>query len=157
MGSTRAMSRPTILYVEDEESDADILVHAMMRTDFPAVVRLAKDGREAMEYLQRAAEPGNQKRNPLPTLVLLDLRLSAASGWDVLSWIRSFPPLKSLPVLIYSGTGLEQDRKRAQEMGANGYLCKPLGFPEVMALTDKIEEWVRKVEVHGPAKEGSAH
>ena len=73
-----------------------------------------------------------------PDLLLLDLALPDASGLDVLQEIREadgvvsrFDP--SLPVIVLTGRGADQDRVRGLEFGADDYLVKPFHYPELRA------------------------
>jgi DNA-binding response OmpR family regulator len=66
-----------------------------------------------------------------PVLMLLDINMPEVSGLEMLEFIRSRPPLKKLPVLILSSNATDTDVERALQMGANGYLVKPVSLEEL--------------------------
>lgn len=62
--------------------------------------------------------------NELPKLLLLDLKMPKLDGFDVLTWIKSQPGLETLPVVVLSSSVVEEDQKRARELGARDYIVK---------------------------------
>ncbi len=73
-----------------------------------------------------------------PDIVLLDLMLPDVQGFDVCRRLRAYPPTTRLPVLILSALSSQADRDRAFSAGANGYLTKPVQFPQLLAELDRI-------------------
>jgi len=82
----------------------------------PFRVTLAYDGREALEVLEREADIG---------LVLLDLMMPHLTGLDVLAAMREDARWKTLPTIILTAAGQEQQHQRALELGASEFLTKP--------------------------------
>ena len=131
------MTTETILLVEDDENDAFFLQRAMHKTGMANPVRNAWDGREAIDYLRGAGKFGRRAEFPLPGLVLLDLKLPFVMGLDVLKWIRQnadSPPI----VIILSSSADPADVAAAYQLGANGYLVKPVA-------ASQLEEMVRAI------------
>lgn len=79
-------------------------------------VTLAYDGREALEVLERETDVG---------LVLLDLMMPYLTGLDVLAAMRADPRWKTLPCIILTAAGQDQQHQRALELGASEFLTKP--------------------------------
>jgi CheY-like chemotaxis protein len=73
-----------------------------------------------------------------PALVLLDLKMPRATGFEIMRWIRKHPTLAHLPIIVLSGSELEEDIRNAYAEGANSYLVKPLGFEELVGLIRSI-------------------
>ena len=89
-----AVDPKSILLVEDNSDDEQLTLRAMKQSDIPNIIRVARDGAEALEALISA--DGEHKR--LPDLVLLDLKLPKVSGLEVLQKLRAnkaTPPLAS--------------------------------------------------------------
>src|SRR5437868_12894702 len=84
----------TILLVEDNADDEQLTLRAMRQSDVPNIIRVARDGAEAIDALFGA---GNGR---LPDLVLLDLKLPKVSGLEVLQRIRTEASTKTLPIVI---------------------------------------------------------
>lgn len=128
------MSGPVVLYVEDEPDDVFFLRSAFRAVQVAAELRDVGDGRSAMAYLAGEGDYADRVRHPVPALVLLDLNLPILSGFEVLRWIRAQPPLRELPVAVFSSSGRPEDRRLATELGAQDYIEKPasgLQFREV--------------------------
>ncbi len=119
-----------ILIVEDNPADAQILEMALERTGAPLEVVLVEDGVKAMEYL--TANSGRCD------LVLLDLNLPRFSGFEVLDRIRSSNELKSLPVVVLSGSADTGDVDRCYRAGANSYICKSTHLVDILSAAAQI-------------------
>jgi DNA-binding response OmpR family regulator len=118
-------------------------IHALVADDEPHIgriikmkleqgpfrVTLAYDGREALEVLRR--EPGIQ-------IVLLDLMMPHLSGLDVLAEIRANPDWKTLPCIILTAAGQEQQHQLALRLGATEFLTKPFSPKKLYARTAEL-------------------
>ena len=111
----------TILLVEDNADDEQLTLRAMRQSDVPNIIRVARDGAEAIESLFGASSGGH-----LPDLVLLDLKLPKVSGLEVLQRIRSEESTKTLPIVVLTSSDEDRDIKRCQALGANSYVRKCL-------------------------------
>ena len=121
--TTRKILNPhsvRVLIVDDDESTA-LLIQKALHT-FGLQTRLAHKRDEIVEALGA---------KPLPHLVLLDVMMPDANGFDVLNRIRHHPALKNLPVLMLTALGDRKDITRGLLLGADGYLTKPV-LPSVL-------------------------
>lgn len=130
----------TILLVEDDPNDVFFMKRAMELSGILNPVQVASDGRKAIHYLDGAGEYRDRARFPLPSLVLLDLKLPFVMGLDVLKWIREQPELRTVIVLVFTASKLPRDISKAYFLGANSYLVKPSepdGLLETVRLIKK--------------------
>ncbi len=118
------MRPPTVLYVEDEDSDVLLLRLAFEIADLDALLISASDGQEAISYLAGEGRFADRVCHPLPSLILLDLNLPRESGFDVLEWIRGQNRFVSLPVIVYTSSLNAEDCAKAQRLGASDYVVK---------------------------------
>ena len=116
----------TVLYVEDEESDAFFMERAFAVAGLRSALRVVSDGRAAIEYLSGTGVYAKRNEYPVPTVVLLDLNLLSMPGFEVLQWMRSQPRFAATPVVIFSSSPRDEDKEKARELGANEFLEKPL-------------------------------
>lgn len=133
-----------VLYVEDEESDRLLMQWGFQKQGMEAMLRMVKDGQEALDYLSGAAAYTEREKHPLPGVVLLDLNLPEVHGFEVLEWIRAHPLHRELPVVIFSSSSREEDRAKARLLGANEFIPKPssgLQFAEVARTVHS--RWVK--------------
>ncbi|MDO9458698.1 MAG: phosphate regulon transcriptional regulator PhoB [Alphaproteobacteria bacterium] len=113
--------KPLILIAEDEPAQMELLRYNMESADFRTVV--ATDGASALELVEEET----------PDLVVLDWMLPEMSGIEVCRRIRARPESRSLPVIMLTARGEENDRVRGLENGADDYLVKPFSQAELVA------------------------
>jgi CheY-like chemotaxis protein len=133
------LEEQAILLVEDDENDLELLRQAFCKAGLEKVLKAARNGDEAIEYLSGRGAYSDRTRFPLPFLVLLDLKMPGTDGFEVLQWARSQPQLKRLLIVVLTSSELQADVDRAYELGANSYLVKPVGFQEMVALIKRFE------------------
>jgi CheY-like chemotaxis protein len=114
-----------ILLVEDTLDDALLMKRALHQSGLGKQVQLARDGKEAVEYLTGAGTFSDRKAFPLPHLILLDLQLPHMHGLKVLEWIRSQAQFRSTIVVVLSSSRQTGDIELAYRLGCNSYLVKP--------------------------------
>jgi CheY-like chemotaxis protein len=139
-----------ILLVEDDDNDALLARRALARAGVLHRIIHLIDGEEAVKYL--SGEPPYQDRvaNPIPALVLLDLKMPKITGLDVLTWLQTRPDLASLPVVVLTGSIQERDRTNAQKLGAVGYEVKPVDFSALLNIVQNIgTRWLKQPPEHG--------
>ena len=129
---------PVILLAEDDPNDVFFMQRALAKAGVNILLQVVKDGQEALDYLAGAGNYNDRVEFPLPSLILLDLKMPFVNGFDVLAWIRSQPALKDLPVVILTSSAEERDRQRATELGAMAYCIKPPSREMVMGIADLL-------------------
>jgi two-component system response regulator len=124
-----------ILLVEDHAADAELTLRALRNANVTNRIHLARDGAEALAFLQGG--------NRIPRLVLLDLKMPKLDGLEVLRRMRDDPRTKLVPVVILTSSREEPDIHRAYELGANSYIVKPVDFEGFAnAVTDVGLYWM---------------
>jgi CheY-like chemotaxis protein len=133
-----------ILLVEDSEDDVFFMERAMKAAGFRGDIHVAKDGQVALDYLGGTGGYADRKTHPLPSLVLLDLKLPHVLGLDVLKWIRTRPELQALPVVVLTSSGERSDLERAYRLGANSFMVKPSDTDDLGGLAKCVTDyWFR--------------
>lgn len=129
---------PRILVVEDDPDDAFLLHRAFTKAGAHGFDRVLGDGQEAIAYLEGLGNYSDRNAFPLPSHVILDLKLPKVSGLEVLSWIRSRSDLRDLRIAILSSSGEATDRNRAQELGVDGYFVKPNRSSDLLSVVREL-------------------
>lgn len=124
----------TVLHVDDDTNDTALLQAASRKARVKFQLVNVSDGEEAIAYLSSAED----KSVHMPALVLLDMKMPGATGVEILRWIRQHPRLNRLPVIVLSGSELQDDIRRAYAAGANSYLVKPLGFDALVEMIKNL-------------------
>src|SRR5262249_13079512 len=109
----------TILHVEDDANDVLLFQHACRKAGVRVDVHTVTDGDEAVDYLKGSDKFSDRQEHPLPSLLLLDLKMPRVTGFDVLSWVRNQESFRRLPVVVLTSSNHDADVKRAYELGAN--------------------------------------
>jgi CheY-like chemotaxis protein len=120
--------QPVILLAEDREDDIVLIREAFKKGGVPQPTHVVRDGEGAIAYLAGHGEYADRAEYPLPSLLLLDLKMPRLDGFDVLSWIKRQPSLRAIRVVVLTSSEDIFDVNRAYEMGANSFLVKPQDF-----------------------------
>jgi len=107
------MKRPTILIVDDEISNIEIM-NAVLEDDYEICFALSGD--EALEVMH----------NTLPDLILLDILMPGMNGFEVCKAVKQDPQLADIPVIFTTGLGDTEDEIRGLSLGAIDYVTKPI-------------------------------
>jgi CheY-like chemotaxis protein len=134
----------SILIVEDSPDDLLLIERAFEKAKILNPLQVAPDGEQAIAYLEGENSFADRIRYPLPSLVLLDLRLPRKSGFDILQWIRRHERLSSLPVVMLGSSHSGLDIKRSYALGASSYLVKPVSPQALLQLVQGMNlDWMR--------------
>jgi len=118
---------PTILLVEDNELNRDMLSRRLTRKGY--TVAVAVDGEEAVA--KAAAES--------PSLILMDMNIPLIDGWEATRRIKAAPATSAVPIIALTAHAMAGDREKALEAGCDEYETKPVEFPR---LLEKIEAFL---------------
>jgi two-component system, response regulator len=133
-----------ILVVEDNPDDAELTILALEKHHFADHLLWLKSSSLALDFIfQRGVYADRFGQQP-PLLILLDLHLPRVDGFELLARIRADPRTQETPVVVLSSSAEEQDVRRSYDLGANGYVTKPLEFDEFAAIIGQIATyWLR--------------
>ncbi|TNE79897.1 MAG: response regulator [Bacteroidetes bacterium] len=108
----------SVLLIEDDEVDVLNVRRAFRKRGFTQELNLAKDGIEALSMLENTT-------TGLPDLILLDLNMPRMGGFEFLKKLKE-SPFAGLDVYVMSTSSEDTDKDLALELGASGYIIKPL-------------------------------
>ena len=115
-----------VLIAEDEPSILESLDFILRRAGWS--IESVTDGEAVLERVRRNR----------PRVLVLDVMLPKRSGFDVLKQLRSDEETRDLPVLILTAKGQQQDRRIAEELGADGFVTKPYSNAEVVGAVRQL-------------------
>lgn len=104
-------------------------------------VNLEGDGISVVEA-QDGAEALDRVRREQPSLVLLDVMMPEVDGWKVAAELAADQDTQEIPVVFLSARAADEDRRRAQELGAVGYVVKPF---DPLALAGTVRDVLERV------------
>jgi len=120
------MSAKTILYVEDNEMNRQIVRDLLKRTRYQLIE--AHDGEAGVTKALEAR----------PDLILMDIQLPKISGLEATRRLRAEAATASTPIIAITSFALSGDDQKAQEAGATAYLAKPYSPRDLLGLIRKI-------------------
>ncbi len=133
-----------ILLVEDREDDVLLIRRSLRGAGIHNPLFFARDGEEAVAYLEGTGQFRDRNKFPLPELILLDLKMPKMDGFEVLAWIRAQPHLNALRIIVLTSSEDVYDVNRAYELGANSFLVKPHEISDFQALMRSLGSfWLR--------------
>ena len=130
-----------ILLVEDNRMDVELMLNALNALPGHRDVHVAHSGQDALDYLMGRGIFADRDNFPLPDLILLDLKLPALDGCQILSLVKSMPVIRRVPVIIFTSSTEEQDRAQCYDNGCNSYLEKPHSYEGYVELMRELESY----------------
>jgi len=121
------MPEYNFLVVEDSPTMRQLITFALKRIPGSKVIE-ANDGIDALKKLS------TQKFD----IILTDINMPIMDGLKLVSMVRNDPVHKSIPIVIITTEGADEDRKRGLALGANAYIAKPIQTADLLSVVNKI-------------------
>jgi CheY-like chemotaxis protein len=131
------MRQVDVLLIDDNQSDIKLTLHVMNEENPSRRVHVIRDGEEAMSFILGQHKQAAAHK-PTLGLVLLDLKLPKLNGFEILQALRQQSDFKTLPVVVLSSSNQDRDVNRSYELGANGYVQKPVDFDTFRSVIRRI-------------------
>jgi two-component system cell cycle response regulator DivK len=117
---------PTILLVEDNEMNRDMLSRRLKRKGYE--VLLAIDGQQGIDMCLSVR----------PDLMLLDMSLPVKDGWQVAREMKASESLQTIPIIALTAHAMADDRQRALLAGCDDYDTKPVDLPRLLGKIEHL-------------------
>jgi CheY-like chemotaxis protein len=141
----------SILLADDDADDRMLAKDALAECRVSNPVHTVEDGEELMDYLHRRGGYTNLSQEPLPGLVLLDLKMPRKDGREALKEIKSDPKLRRIPIIVMTTSRAEEDIYRTYDLGVNSFICKPVTFAALVEVMKTLSKyWIEIVELPTP-------
>ncbi len=142
--SGNIVGRPMeILLVEDNLEDARTTMEALHHGNVKCRVSLVCDGEEALTFLHHT---GVFARAPRPDLILLDMELPKKGGREVLTEVRGDEQLRSIPVVVLTGSLVHKTVLQGDGLHIDGFLAKPVSLEEFIRVVRSLRQsWMAEV------------
>lgn len=140
MPELSAQPRFNLLLAEDNLPDALLVREAVRLENLPLEIHVVPDGQQAMDFIAQAE---TDVKAPIPHILLVDINLPKADGFEVLRRLRASEKFKNIPVVVVSSSDSPGDRGQAAQLGA-GYFRKPPSYDEYLKLGRVLKALVEK-------------
>jgi CheY-like chemotaxis protein len=127
-----------ILLVEDNHNDAEMTMRALKKSNFLNKLLWVEDGVEALDFIRCTGKYEGRDPRHLPKLVLLDLKMPRLDGLDVLRALKESDDTRRIPIVVMTSSNQERDLADCYRVGVNGYVSKPIQFPDLVDAVAKI-------------------
>jgi CheY-like chemotaxis protein len=127
-----------ILVVDDDLEDQLILLEYFKDCGKEQQVKFFKNGLETINYLAEIPLDGT-----LPKLIVLDLNMPILNGTQTLLQIKRNQRFKNIPVIIFSTSENENEKRKCMSFGAEEYLVKPSTFNDGLRMIKKFTDYMR--------------
>jgi CheY-like chemotaxis protein len=128
-----------ILLADDDNDDREIFSEALASLDADVVYQGVEDGKEAIETLF-----SDMSR---PNIIFLDINMPVMSGWDVLKKVKSDSRYVDIPVIVYSTSSGEKEKKIALDLGAFCFVTKPESVKLIKGMLEIVLSKVKNNDV----------
>jgi CheY-like chemotaxis protein len=126
-----------ILLAEDNPNDVELTLTALHNLNLANDIFVVQNGAEVLDFLRRRNGFSSRPAIP-PAVVLLDLKMPLVDGLEALRQIRADDELRTIPIVILTSSREESDLVKGYQLGANGYVVKPVDFDQFMAAVAKL-------------------
>jgi len=133
--------RGIVLLVEDNADDVMFVHLAFQQAKLDHKLMIVSDGGQALDYLRGEGPYADRSKFPMPSVVLLDLRMPGVDGFEVLKQVRHEPRLKNLPITVFTGSNDPEHFARARELGANSVVVKPFKIDRFFEAVKTIADF----------------
>ncbi|HXT11722.1 MAG TPA: response regulator [Candidatus Angelobacter sp.] len=123
-----------ILIADDNENDTLVIVKMLRAAGVKSRIITVGDGRDVIAYFQGKNEYADREKYPLPSVLLLDLKMAQIGGFGVLEWLNGTGLAKDVLSIILSGFGELENIRRGYQLGARSFLTKPCRLDEIQNL-----------------------
>jgi CheY-like chemotaxis protein len=116
----------TILLVEDNEMNRDMLSRRLIRKGFEILI--AEDGAKGVEMASAQ----------LPDLILMDMSLPIMDGWEATRRLKAADATKGIPIIALTAHAMSTDREKVLEAGCDEYDTKPVELPRLLQKIERL-------------------
>jgi len=148
------MCTKSILLVEDNRDDRDLIRMALKKIDIPYELETMENGTEFIDFLFGVEQYTTRDLRTMPHLILLDLKMPRLDGCQVLQVLRRVRDRTQLPpVVVFTSSDDEHDIAEAYRVGANSYVRKPVDADRFQETIQELAEYWLMVNQPAPTQQ----
>lgn len=131
-----------ILVAEDEDGHFALIQRNLFRAGLDNKIIRFADGQQVLDFFQKDTYDYLAKY-----ILLLDLRMPKVSGFEVLTYLKSHPQLRTIPVIVLTTANTPQDIQRCHELGCALYVVKPVEYDSLVESIQRIGAFLKVIEI----------
>jgi len=137
----------TFLLVEDSEHDVLAFRRAWRDNDIAHELRVVRDGRECLDYLQGHDPYEGQEDRPRPDVIVLNDHLPKMSGQSVLAALQQNEAWAAIPVIVFTASQSPRKELHSYARCANAYIVKPMTYEDLSRTVRRLCRFWELVEI----------
>lgn len=141
-----------VLLAEDNEADQNLAKRVLARGMVRCDLRIVSNGEEALQYLRGEGAFTDRAAHPRPHLLLLDIHMPRKSGLEVLRTVKQDDALKTIPTVMLTTSGADEDLVGSYSAGCNSFVQKPVDLPEFIQALEQLGVYWLKLVALPPAE-----
>jgi DNA-binding response OmpR family regulator len=127
-----------VVLAEDNTGDVFLVKEAIAAAGLDVDLYALSDGEEVLQFLAQTEEDGIR----CPELLLLDLNLPRANGFEILAYIRGAGRCKGMRIIVMTSSFARSDRERSASFDIDLYFHKPASFDEFLTIGEAIRKLI---------------
>lgn len=127
-----------ILLVEDNMTDAELIIRALRKVNLANNLVHVKDGAEALEFIFATGGFAEREKKNVPKVILLDIKMPKVDGIEVLRQVRANSETRLIPIVIMTSSKEEQDIVKSYQLGVNSFVVKPVNFTDFAKAVSEL-------------------
>ena len=132
-----------LLVVEDNAADFRMLKRLMRQMDVQSPIYRCQTGDEVLAMMYQTGRYQGSEAIARPAIIMLDLNLPGTDGRAVLSRLKQDQDFTKIPIIVFTTSSAPGDIEYCYRQGANGYMVKPLGMPELKRMIQAfVDYWL---------------
>lgn len=124
------MAACDVIIVDDNENDVELALRAFKKNGLTANIMVFVNGDDVLDYLFARGSFADRKVQDIPKLILLDIKMPLANGFEVLRIIKTNPITKMIPIVMLTSSNQEKDISQCYALGANSFIVKTVDYNE---------------------------
>lgn len=128
----------SIFVVDDDKEDQAILGEYFAEVGIAEKVHYFENGEAALNFLKAIRDD-----EYLPRLIVLDLNMPILNGTQTLLQLKRDPRYRKIPVIVFSTSENENERRKCLNYGADAYMVKPMSYDEGKKIAEKFAEYIQ--------------
>lgn len=128
----------SIFVVDDDKEDQAILGEYFAEVGIAEKVLYFENGEAALNFLKAIRDD-----EYLPRLIVLDLNMPILNGTQTLLQLKRDPRYRKIPVIVFSTSENENERRKCLNYGADAYMVKPMSYDEGKKIAEKFAEYIQ--------------